>query len=87
VEVAPRGRKVENQLKAAQLNRRTTAVFLYGLIVAALETGCRLGERLALQWRDVDLDRRDLRIRGENTKDEETRLLPIRLVSPRYWRW
>jgi integrase len=50
---------------------------LYGLIVAALETGCRLGELLAWQWSDVDLDRREIRIRGENTKDEETRRLPI----------
>ncbi|OLC84758.1 MAG: hypothetical protein AUH72_00890 [Acidobacteria bacterium 13_1_40CM_4_65_8] len=79
---AQRARRVtrdeENELlKAAQLIRRGTAVFLYGLIVAALETGCRLGELLALQWRDVDLDRRELCIRGENTKDEETRRLPI----------
>ena len=35
------------------------------------------GELLGWQWADVDLDRREVRVRGENTKDEETRRLPI----------
>jgi integrase len=63
-------------LKAAQAMKRT-GVWLYGLIVAAIETGCRLGELLGLQWADVDLDRRELRIRCETAKDEELRRLPI----------
>jgi len=45
----------------------------FHLIVAAIETGSRLGELLALIWTDVDLDRRELRIRGEAAKDEELR--------------
>jgi integrase len=45
--------------------------------MAALETGCRLGELLGWQWADVDLDRREVRVRGENTKHGETRRLPI----------
>jgi hypothetical protein len=32
---------------------------------------------LALQWRDVDLERRELRIRTENTKDQQDRDIPI----------
>jgi integrase len=63
-------------LRAAQAIKRSS-VWLYGLIVAAIETGCRLGELLALQWRDVDVDHRELRIRSETAKDEETRRLPI----------
>ena len=47
------------------------------LIIAALETGCRRGELLGLQWADVDVKRREIKIRGENAKDAETRLLPI----------
>lgn len=47
------------------------------LIIAALETGCRRGELLALQWLDVDLQRKEIRIRAENAKDGETRLLPV----------
>ena len=50
---------------------------LYRLTVAAIETGCRLGELLSLQWREVDLNRRELRLLAENTKDDEDRILPI----------
>lgn len=33
-----------------------------GLVIVAISTGVRLGEALGLQWHDVDLDRRQLRI-------------------------
>ncbi len=39
---------------------------MYRLIVAALETGCRLGELLMLQWQDVDLKRDEIRVRAAN---------------------
>jgi integrase len=64
-------------LKAARELTHGAGGRVYGLIVAAIETGCRLGELLGWQWADVDLDRREVRVRGENTKDEETRRLPI----------
>ena len=56
---------------------------LYRLIMAALETGCRAGELLKLQWRDVHLDRRELVIRASNAKNARHRILPIsaRLAS------
>ena len=50
---------------------------LYRLIVAALETGCRLGELLALRWRDVDLKRGELRIRAVTAKSRKLRHIPI----------
>ena len=50
---------------------------LYRLIVAALETGCRLGELLSLQWHDVDLTRRELRIRAVHAKSRKVRHIPI----------
>jgi integrase len=50
---------------------------LYWIMVGALETGMRLGELLALTWRDVDRKERVLTVRAENAKDDETRLLPI----------
>jgi integrase len=50
---------------------------IYRLIVAALETGCRLGELLALRWQDVDLERREILVKAENAKDVEDRVLPI----------
>ncbi len=43
-------------LEAAQ-----STLHLYALIIAALETGCRLGELLSFQWRFVDLVRAPLR--------------------------
>jgi integrase len=50
---------------------------LQRLIIAALETGCRLGELLALHWGDVDLERKELTIRAEHAKDDESRTLPL----------
>ena len=50
---------------------------LYRVIVAALDTGCRLGELLWLRWREVDLDRRELRVLAITAKDNEDRILPI----------
>ena len=48
-----------------------------------METAYRQGELLTLQWQDVNLDRKELRIRAENTKADEDRTLPIsgRLAS------
>ncbi len=56
---------------------------LQSLIIAALDTGMRCGEILALQWRDVDLPRRELTVRAETAKTRKTRHLPIsaRLAS------
>jgi integrase len=39
---------------------------LRGVIVAMLDTACRPGEILSLQWVDVSLTRRELTIRAEN---------------------
>ena len=50
---------------------------LYRLVVAALETGCRLGELLALRWRDVDLKRGEVRIQAITAKSRKIRHIPI----------
>jgi hypothetical protein len=50
---------------------------LRGILIAMLETCCRPGEILSLQWRDVDLDCRELTIRAEKAKTRRTRRLPI----------
>jgi len=56
---------------------------LRAVIIAMLDTCCRPGELLSLQWRDVDLERRQLVVRPEKTKTRRGRLLPIssRLLS------
>ena len=62
---------------------RVSDRILYRLIVAALETGCRLGELLLLRWQEVNLGRREMRILAHTAKDDEDRILPIsgRLLS------
>ena len=44
-------------------------VRLQWLIIAALETACRLGELLSLTWADINLDRKELTVRAETAKD------------------
>src|SRR5262249_7248390 len=50
---------------------------LRGVIVAMLDTACRPGEILSLQWRDVSLERRELTIRAEKEKTRRERIIPI----------
>src|SRR5262249_45978355 len=64
-------------LAAAGALTRGAGVRLSGLIVAALETGCRRGELLRLQWGDVNLAEKELTIRAENAKDRDVRTIPI----------
>ena len=45
--------------------------------MAALDTGCRLGELLSLRWRGVDLERNELTIRAVNAKARKERYIPI----------
>ncbi len=50
---------------------------LRGVITAMLDTACRPGEILSLQWRDVSLERRELTIRAEKEKTRRERIIPI----------
>src|SRR6478752_2882614 len=71
---APRGRRsfaLEEKLL------RVSGSHLQALIIAALETCCREGELLGLQWADVSLGRGEIVLRAERTKDRETRVVPI----------
>lgn len=52
---------------ATEVRTVATGVRLAALITAALETGARLGELLALQWRDVHVHQRYWWIRAEET--------------------
>jgi integrase len=48
-----------------------------GVITAMLDTACRPGEVLTLQWADVSLTRRELTIRAEKEKTRRERVIPI----------
>jgi integrase len=50
---------------------------LRGVITAMLDTACRPGEILSLQWRDVSLERKELTIRAEKEKTRRERIIPI----------
>ena len=63
--------KIESRLLAA------AEPLLHDIIVAMLDTCCRPGEILKLQWMDVDFLRKELTIRPANCKTREGRVLPI----------
>ena len=54
---------------------------LRALVIAALSTGCRLGELLSLQWKQIQFDSsgqaRAFLLPASKTKTHEARLLPI----------
>lgn len=50
---------------------------LRALLIAAVDTGMRRGEMLQLNWRDVDLQSRIIRLRSLTTKTAKARELPI----------
>ena len=49
---------------------------LHAIVVGLLETACRVGEVLSLQWRDVSLERRELTVRAEKAKTRTARVVP-----------
>lgn len=51
--------------------------YLRGMIIAALDTGMRRGEMLAVRFADVDMKRELITLRGETTKSKKTRVVPI----------
>jgi integrase len=64
-------------LAACDASKFPRRAHLRPIIIAAVDTGCRRGELLKLQWRDVDLTKRSIRVRGTNTKTLQERTVPI----------
>ncbi len=68
------------RLEAEDLEQRlidAAGLHLRAVIIAMLETACRPGEVLSLQWRDVSLDRSELVIQAEKAKTRSARIIPI----------
>ena len=49
---------------------------LRAVIIALLETACRPGEILSLQWKDVSLERNEIIVRAEKAKTRTARIVP-----------
>jgi integrase len=62
--------------KVSKDNRKRWA-HLKGLLVAALDTGCRRGELLKLRWRHVDLRARVITVVAENCKTARARKVGV----------
>ena len=70
----------EERLTSEEAERKffdAASPHLRGVLTAMLETCCRPGEILSLQWRDVDLETREVTIRAEKAKTRRARRLPI----------
>jgi integrase len=50
---------------------------LRGVIVALLDTACRVGEVLSLQWRNVNIETREIVIEAVKSKTRTARIVPI----------
>ena len=86
----------DTQLKRSEVNHRrrrfegdeeaslfaAVGPWLQRLIIAALETACRQGELLKLQWKNVSETRRLITILATNAKSSRKREIP---VSDRLW--
>ncbi len=70
-----RRRRVDAHEEAALL--REASPHIQAMLIAALDTGMRQGEMLALRFRDVDLPRGLITLRGHTTKSGKSRLVPI----------
>ena len=81
-----RRRRISEQEEAALLANASPC--LRSMIIAALDTGMRRGEMLALRFGDIDWTARRIVLRGATTKSRKTRVVPIgttRLVAVLEW--
>lgn len=89
--VAHREVRVLSPEQTQQLLVAAKGESIEGLLVVAVSTGLRLGEALGLQWQDIDLERREVRItkslrriagRGQVLSETKTRRSRRSLVLP-----
>ena len=67
-----------DQDKARRLLKAAAGERLEALLYAALETGCRIGELIALRRRDLDLVKRAIRVEGSMGRSLKTEDAPSR---------
>ena len=72
----PRSKRFENAEDETRLLNAANP-HLRGVIIAMLDTACRPGEILSLQWKDVNLERKELTIQAAKSKTRTARVIPI----------
>jgi integrase len=74
-----KARRRNRRLEPGEEDRllRAAGSHLQRVIIAALETCCRVGELLQLQWRDLSLARGEIHLRAEKTKTRTDRIIPV----------
>ena len=78
----------ERRLEPGEWERLFAAAgpHLQALMTAAIETGCRVGELLSLQWQQVRFDLNEIHFRAKDTKARRARNLPMSQRSSACWR-
>ena len=69
----------QRRLKPGEENRLLAEAkpHLYALVVAALETGCRKGELLTMQWHQIRWDQNLVFLPDDSTKTQTARVVPM----------
>ena len=73
----PRDRRFESDEDEQRLLDAAAKPHLRAVIIALLDTACRVGEILSLQWRDVNLGRREVTVQAAKAKTRTGRIVPI----------
>jgi integrase len=79
----------EVRLRQSLSVRQTYADHIKPAVLLSLNTGLRQGELLKLKWSDIDLDLKNLTVRGEGSKSGQTRHIPLNeeaLMELRRWK-
>lgn len=72
----PRAKRFEHEDDEQKLFKAADP-HLRSVLVALLDTACRVGEVLSLQWKDVNLERREILIEAIKAKTRTARIVPI----------
>jgi integrase len=56
-------------------------------ILFAIETACRIGEMLKLEWNEVDIKNQEVTFLAKNTKTKKTRKVPISSTARKILQW